>query len=134
MNNPEDFSNRGALLGELAIDRCVTALDALTHAQKLTVVTHASDLQVHLPSAYIDYLLQLIATSSQHTNPAQKPRPGGGGGGHTLKSEISSVRASLHDSIRSALASDRSRDAMTPCWPTWSIVSAVCSKALKAVH
>ena len=75
MNNPEDFSNRGALLSELAIDRCVATLDALAHAQKLTVVAHAGDLQVHLPSAHIDYLLQLVSTSSQHT----KPRPGGRG-------------------------------------------------------
>lgn len=53
--------------------------------------------------------------------------------GRTLKSEISSVRASLHASIRSALTSARSKDAMTPCWPTWTIVRAVCSKALKEV-
>ena len=79
VNNPEDFSNRGALLGELAIDRCVTALDALAHAQKLTVVAYAGDLQVHLPSAHIDYFLQLIiGTSSQHTNSTQKHRRGEG--------------------------------------------------------
>lgn len=56
MNDPEDLRNRGALLGELAIDRRVTALDALAHAQKLMVVPHAGDLQLTLPSPYIDYL------------------------------------------------------------------------------
>jgi hypothetical protein len=57
VNNPEDLGNRSSLLGELAIDRCITALDALSHAQKLTVVAHAGNLQLHLPPAHIDYLL-----------------------------------------------------------------------------
>lgn len=47
-----------------------------------------------------------------------------------MKSEISSVKASLHASIRCALVSARSKDATTPCWPTRTIVRAVCSKAL----
>lgn len=51
--------------------------------------------------------------------------------GRTVKRAISSVRDSLHASIRSALDSDCSRDAMMPCWPTWTIVCAVRSKALK---
>jgi hypothetical protein len=56
VNDSEDLRNRGALSGELAIDRRVTALDALAHAQKFMVVSHAGDLQFSLPSAYIDYL------------------------------------------------------------------------------
>lgn len=61
MDDPEDFGNRCALLGELAVDRCVAALDAPTHAQKLTVVAHAGGLQVGLPPAHVDYLFQLVA-------------------------------------------------------------------------
>jgi hypothetical protein len=45
-----------ALLGELAVDRRVTARKVLAHAQKLMAVAHAGNLQVSLPSAYIDYL------------------------------------------------------------------------------
>jgi len=56
VNTSKHLPNRSALLGELTIDRCVIALDTLTHAQKLMMIAHASDLQIGLPSAYIDYL------------------------------------------------------------------------------
>jgi hypothetical protein len=55
VNTSEDLRNRSALLGEFTINRCVTALDTMAHAQKLTVIAHAGDLQVGLPSTYIDY-------------------------------------------------------------------------------
>jgi hypothetical protein len=61
VDDPEDFGNRCALLGELAVDRGVAALDALTHAQKLAVVPHAGGLQVGLPPAHVDDLFQLVA-------------------------------------------------------------------------
>ena len=60
MDNSEDLGNRSALLGELAIDRGVAALDALAHAQELSVVAHARNFQVGLPSTYIDYLFKLV--------------------------------------------------------------------------
>jgi hypothetical protein len=56
VNTTKYFRNRSALLGELTSDRCVIALDTLAHAQKLMMIADASDLQIGLPSAYIDYL------------------------------------------------------------------------------
>ena len=55
MNDSEDLRNGSSLLGELAIDRHVTALNMLAHAQKLMVVTHAGDLQLTLSLAYADH-------------------------------------------------------------------------------
>lgn len=55
MNTSEDLRNRIALLGEFIINRRVTALDTITHVQKLMVIAHASDFRVNLPSTYIDY-------------------------------------------------------------------------------
>lgn len=43
MNASEDLRNRIALLSEFTIDRSVTALDTMAHAQKLLVISHASD-------------------------------------------------------------------------------------------
>jgi len=54
VNISEDLRNRSALQGEFTINRSVTALDTMAHAQKLTMIAHASDLQVRLPSTYID--------------------------------------------------------------------------------
>jgi hypothetical protein len=59
MNDREDLGDRGALSSELAIDRGVLALDALPQAQEFSVIAHAGDLQVGLPSAHVDYLFQL---------------------------------------------------------------------------
>jgi hypothetical protein len=55
VNTSEDLRNRIALLGEFTINRSVTALDTMAHAQKLMVISHASDLQVSLASTHIDY-------------------------------------------------------------------------------
>lgn len=59
MDDPEDLSNRSALLREFAMDRRVPALDTSAHAQEIPVVTHARDLQIRLPSAHIDDLFEL---------------------------------------------------------------------------
>jgi len=65
VNIPEDLRDRIALLSEFTINRRVAALDTMAHAQKLMVISNASDLQVRLPSTYIDYFFQLVTPHSR---------------------------------------------------------------------
>jgi hypothetical protein len=55
VNTSKDLRDRIALLGEFTINRSVPTLDTMAHVQKLMVISHAGDLQVRLPSTYIDY-------------------------------------------------------------------------------
>jgi hypothetical protein len=59
VNDSEDFGDRGTLLCELAVDRRILALDTSAQAQEFSVVAHARDLQIRLPSAHIDQPFQL---------------------------------------------------------------------------
>jgi hypothetical protein len=52
----EDLGNRCALLCELVMDRHVLALNTSAHAQEFFVIAHMRNVQVRLPSAYIDRL------------------------------------------------------------------------------
>jgi hypothetical protein len=60
VNASEDLRDRSALLGEFTVDRRVTALDTMAHAQQLVVIVHAGDLQVSLPSTHIDDFFELV--------------------------------------------------------------------------
>ena len=60
MNHLEDLSDRSALLGELAIDRRVLALDASAQAQEFSMVAQTRSLKVRLPSAQVDQPFQLV--------------------------------------------------------------------------
>ena len=59
VNNSEDLGNRSALLRKLMMDHRVPTLDTPTQAHEFSMIAHAGNLQITLPSAYINQLFQL---------------------------------------------------------------------------